>query len=105
MIQVSGNSAHLAQKRQFCQKTTNKECWKRSRVKFWPKPNIPNIAYTKSLIWNFNATGLLNICIKDWTKPFRLEKSVKNVSLEETVLSHNQNIVCSDNPGQKFGTK
>ena len=49
MIQLSGKSAYLAQKCHFYHKTKNKQSWKFSKSNFWPKSNIQNSAYTKSL--------------------------------------------------------
>ena len=49
MIQISGRSAHLSQKCYFYQKTTNKQIWKLFKVKFCPKLNMQNNAYTKPL--------------------------------------------------------
>ena len=49
MIQASPNSAHLVQKIYFYLNTTNKQSWKLSKVKFWPKANMQNSGYTKGL--------------------------------------------------------
>ena len=57
-----------------------------------------NSPYTKPLIWNFNATELLDIPIKDTRKALQLRKMLKNLRQEEIGLSYDQNIVCSDNP-------
>ena len=37
------------QKKQLYPKTTNKQIWKLSKVKFWSKPNMQNSAYKKPL--------------------------------------------------------
>ena len=48
-IQFSAKSAHLTQISQFYLKTANKQKWKLSKVKIWPKPNIQNTTYIKSI--------------------------------------------------------
>ena len=51
MIQLSGKSTHSGSKMLVCfvQKTTNRQSWKFSEVKFWPEPKIQNSANTKTL--------------------------------------------------------
>lgn len=40
-------------------KTNNKQSWKSSKVKFWPKPNVQNVAYAKPISLELDATDLL----------------------------------------------
>ena len=77
----------LAPKSFFLQKTTNRQSWKVSKVKFWPKPTIQNSANTKPInlellteLTCFRFTSCLEKCFevteniqyikceKDWTK-------------------------------------
>ena len=49
MIQISGKSAHLAQKCYFYQKLPISKVESFLKSNFWPKSNTQNIAYTKPL--------------------------------------------------------
>ena len=72
MIKVSGKSAHLAQRCYFYLKTAIKHRWNLSKDKFWPKTSMQNSAYQYHYIWNFSASGMLDIFIKDWGNTFIL---------------------------------
>ena len=43
---------------------------------------MKNSAYTKPLIWNFNATGLFYIFVKVHRNALELKKNVKKLELE-----------------------
>lgn len=59
MTQIFGRCLHLAQKEIVLSKTNNKQSWKSSKVKFWPKPNVQNVAYAKPISLELDATDLL----------------------------------------------
>ena len=70
-----------------------------------PKPKIPKSGQTKSLNWNFSATRLLYILIKDWETALNLWIKPKSLRLDETGTSYDQKLICSWNPGQSIGNK
>ena len=69
MIQVS-------EKKIFSRKTTNKQSWKFTKIKFLPKPNMRNSANTKSKfkVWTLKPlTETLTRIDPDITKHFRTQ--------------------------------
>ena len=78
----------------FYQKTTNKESWKLSKVKFCSKPNIQISANTKQWNLELRVTELLSNFIEDSEKALKLYKMSKNWILKEDGQSYDRPKIC-----------
>ena len=90
MVQLSGKSTHLVQKCFFVQKTTNWQSCKFPKVKFLPKPKIPNSANTKRLNLELYRNRLALYVYDDWRNALKIHEISQNSSAKETGLSYGQ---------------
>ena len=85
--------------------TTNRQNWKFSKVKFWPKPRIQNSVNTKPLNLELLTQLACFIFYHDWRNALKLRNFSKNSSVKETGPIYGKKLVCSDNPGQNIWHK
>ena len=82
--------------------TTNRQNWKFSKVKFWPKPRIQNSVNTKPLNLEL-LTQLACFIFTSWLeKCFEVSENIQKFKCEE---DYGQKFVSSDNPRQNIWHK
>lgn len=101
---LEGESDHLAQKSLFYQNTTNKQSWKLSKIKFWPKSNnqivLTQNHFETQLTCFISLLKIAEISSRKLNKMSKLEVWKIFLGLVLT-----KNLFCSDNRGQNICNK
>ena len=103
MIQFLGKSLICLTKDSSIKKTTNKQSWKLSKVKFGPKLNMQNSAYTKPLHLKLERNWVALCFYWTFRKSFGVIENVKKKKrLGETRQIYDQKISFFAQPWTKY---
>ena len=84
-------------------KTTKKQSWKISEVKFWPKPNMQNCLNKSIKFGTLTQLTCFMFLIKMVKMLWSYKKYIKKKrNLKEIGPNYDQKFACSYNPGQKI---